>query len=146
MNTLPPRLREIVEEFALCSGREKLEHLLYFSDNLPPIPDWLESRSEEMQQVHECMTPVFVYAHWENGRLRFHFDVPENSPTVRGFAAFLAEGTSGATPESILSIPDDFHMETGLAQVLTMQRMNGFNAILARLKRLAADRLDFPDF
>ncbi|UCG24473.1 MAG: SufE family protein [Chloroflexota bacterium] len=141
MNTLPPRLQEIVEEFALCSGQEKLEHLLDFAENLPPLPDWLKSRREELEQVHECMTPVFVYAHMENGRLSYYFDVPENSPTVRGFAAFLAKGTEDVTPEALLGIPGDFYLATGLAQVLTMQRMNGLNAILAQMKRLAVDRL-----
>lgn len=141
MNTLPPRLQEIVEEFALCSGQEKLEHLLYFAESLPSLPDWLKSRRGEFEQVHECMTPVFVYAHWENHRLTYYFEVPEDSPTVRGFAAFLAEGTKGATPETILGIPSEFYLETGLAQVLTMQRMNGLSAILGRMKRLAAGRL-----
>ena len=140
MNTLPPRLQEIVEEFALCVGQEKLEHLLYFAESLPPLPDWLASRREELEPVHECMTPVFVYAHWQNGQLSYYFDVPEDAPTVRGLASILAEGTTGATAEVVLSIPDDFYMATGLAQVLTMQRMNGMGAILTRMKRLAADR------
>jgi len=141
MSSLSPRLQEIVEEFALCVGQEKLEHLLFWAQSLPPLPDWLASRREELAQVHECMTPVFVYAHWQNGRLNYYFDVPEDSPTVRGFAAILAEGTWGVTPEVVLNIRGDFYLATGLAQVLTMQRLNGLNAILAQMKRLAADKL-----
>ena len=111
MNTLPPRLQEIVEEFALCSNQEKLEHLLHFAEQLPPLPDWLKSHREELEMVHECMTPVFVYAHLENDQLDYYFEVPENSPTVRGFAALLAEGTRGATPETMLGIPADFFFD-----------------------------------
>lgn len=141
MNTLPPRLQEIVEEFALCVDQEKLEHLLYFAEKLPPLPDWLASRRGEMEPVHECMTPIFVYAHRQRGHLNYYFDVPEDSPTVRGFAALLADGTSGVTPEAMLNIPADFYLATGLVQVLTMQRINGLNAILAHMKRLATDGL-----
>ena len=141
MNTLPDRLHEIVEEFALCEGQEKLEHLLYFSETLPPLPAWLASKRDEMEQVHECMTPVFVSAQLQSGRLTFYFDVPADAPTVRGFAAFLADGLNGSGPEDILRIPDDFYLQTGLNQVLSLQRMNGLSAILARMKRLAAEQL-----
>jgi cysteine desulfuration protein SufE len=64
--------------------------------------------------------------------------VPAESPTVRGYAAFMAEGTKDATPEEIQAIPDDFYLQTGLNEVLSMQRMNGLVAILAHMKRLAA--------
>lgn len=141
MNKLPERLQEIVEEFALCVGQEKLEHLLYFSESLPPLPDWLAAKQDQMEQVHECMTPLSVYARQENGRLTYFFDAPADAPTVRGFAAFMAEGINGSEPETVLRIPDDFYLETGLNQVLTMQRMNGLAGILARMKRLAAERL-----
>ena len=141
MNTLPERLREIVEEFALCVGQEKLEHLLYFSESLPPLPGWLAPRRHEMEQVHECLTPVFVYAQLQDGLLTYYFDVPADSPTVRGFAAFLAEGMKGSRPKAVLHIPDNFYLETGLNQVLSLQRLNGLSAILTRMKRLAAEQL-----
>ncbi len=35
---LPARLQNIVEDFALCEGKEKLELLLQFSEQLPPLP------------------------------------------------------------------------------------------------------------
>jgi cysteine desulfuration protein SufE len=141
MNELPERLLEIVEEFALCEGQEKLEHLLYFSESLQPLPGWLAASQDQMEQVHECMTPLFVYARQEDGRLTYFFDAPADAPTVRGFAAFLAEGINGAEPKAVLRIPDDFYFATGLNQVLTMQRMNGLSGILARMKRLAAEQL-----
>jgi cysteine desulfuration protein SufE len=141
MDTMPERLREIVEEFALCVGQEKLEHLLYFSETLPPLPAWLAPARDEMEQVHECMTPVFVTAQQQDGRLTYYFDIPADSPTVSGFAAFLSEGVNGSTIEELLAIPDDFYLETGLNQVLSPQRLNGLSAILARMKRLAADQL-----
>jgi cysteine desulfuration protein SufE len=69
--------------------------------------------------------------------MSFYFDVPQESPTVRGFAAVMAEGLDGATPEQVLAVPNDFFFAMGLDRVLTMQRLNGMSAILAYMKRLA---------
>lgn len=138
MSSLPKRLEEIVEEFAICVGKEKLEHLLYYSEQLEPLPPWLEDARDQMQEVNECMTPVFIHAQRSDGHLSYYFDVPAESPTVRGYAAFMAEGTKDATPAEIQAIPDDFYLRTGLNEVLSMQRMNGLVAILAHMKRLAA--------
>jgi cysteine desulfuration protein SufE len=94
-----------------------------------------------MDQVHECMTPVFVFAENHDGRMTYHFDVPPESPTVRGYAAILAEGVGGATPEDVIRIPNDFYLQMGLQEVLSHQRMNGITAILAYMKRLAVKEL-----
>lgn len=138
--TLPPRLQEIVEDFQIIVGREKLEYLLHFSESLPPLPERLQEEGDELEQVHECMTPVFVYAEVEDGRLQYYFDVPPESPTVRGYAAILQEGTKGLTPEEVLAIPDEFYLEMGLNNVLSGQRLSGLGAILRYCKRLARER------
>jgi cysteine desulfuration protein SufE len=87
------------------------------------------------------MTPVFVKSELINGGMYFYFNVPQESPTVRGLAAILGDGLDGATPEQVLSVPNDFYLPMELHRVLTMQRMNGFAAILAHMKRLAAEAL-----
>jgi cysteine desulfuration protein SufE len=140
-NSIPPRLGEIIEEFNLCEGREKLELLLEYSERMPPLPEWLD-RETNMDQVHECMTPVFVHAETDGGKMRFYFDIPPESPTVRGYAAILGEGLEGANPEEIIGVPNNFVQEMGLHQVLTVQRLNGIHAILAYLKQLATTALD----
>jgi cysteine desulfuration protein SufE len=84
-SNLPLRLQEIIEEFSWLEGREKLELLLEYSDRMPPLPEWLD-RDTNMEQIHECMTPVFVHAERKNGGMLFYFDVPAESPTVRGYA------------------------------------------------------------
>jgi cysteine desulfuration protein SufE len=71
----------------------------------------------------------------------FHFLVAPESPTVRGFAAIMAEGLRGATPEQVISLPSDFYIPMGLQHVLTPQRMNGLTAIVAHVKRLAVEQL-----
>lgn len=135
--TIPTRLSEIIDDFALSEGREKLELLLEFSEKLPPLPDWLSKDHARMDQVQECLTPVFIHSELSSGVLTFYFDVPPQSPTVRGFAAIMQESLNGATPEQVLAIPADFYQAMGLTQVLTQQRLNGISAILAYMKRLA---------
>jgi cysteine desulfuration protein SufE len=73
--------------------------------------------------------------------MQFTFDVPRESPTVRGLAAIMAEGLSGSSPEQVLRVPAAFYEPMGLDQVLTTQRLNGFTAILAHMKRLATQAL-----
>jgi cysteine desulfuration protein SufE len=141
VETIPPRLQEIAEEFSWCEGQEKLELLLEYSEKMPPLPDWLD-KDTAMQQVHECMTPVFVHAEIQNGGMVFYFDVPPQSPTVRGYAAILGQGLHGATPEQVANLPSHFYQKMGLHQVLTAQRLHGIGAILAYLKRLARKKLD----
>lgn len=138
---IPERLNEIIEDFQFCEGREKLELLLEYSEKMPPLPDWLEGKHDRMDRVEECMTPVFVHAEQREGGMQFYFDVPPESPTIRGYAALLSEGLGGSTAEEVLQVPSDFYREMGLHQVLTSQRMQGISAILAHMKQLAIKEL-----
>ncbi len=139
---LPPKLEEIVADFSYCQGQEKLEYLLEFAEKLPPLPAWLNDQRADMDQVHECMTPVFVYAENRDGTLYYHFDIPPEAPTVRGFASVLHEGVNGSTPQQILQIPDQFYLQMGLQNVITGQRLNGIGAMLIHMKRLAQTHLN----
>jgi cysteine desulfuration protein SufE len=142
---LPPRLQEIVEDFALAEGREKLELLLQYANELPPLPDWLKDHKERMEPVPECMTPVFAHAEVAQGQMRYYLDVPDESPTVRGYAAILSQGLSGVPPQTVLGVPLTFYDRMGLGGVLSGQRLNGMRAILGRLKHYARQALAQPD-
>ena len=137
---IPPRLQEIIDEFSWFEGQEKLQLLLEYSEKMPSLPDWLDKETN-MDQVHECMTPVFVHAEKDDEGMHFYFDVPPESPTVRGYATILGEGLDGATPEQVIGLPGNFYMAMGFHKVLTTQRLNGIGAILAYLKRLATKEL-----
>ncbi|MHB0964925.1 MAG: SufE family protein [Bellilinea sp.] len=140
-NSLPARLEEIVNDFEVCEGREKLEMLLDYARSFPAFPGHLQ-RPDEMEEVPECMTPVQMAAEVKDGALYYYFLVPEESPTVRGYAALMMEGLKGSTPEQVLAIPADFYLRMGLQHVLTAQRLNGMAAILAHVKRRAATELN----
>ncbi len=141
---LPGRLEEIVSDFEICEGREKLELLLDYALNFPPFPERLQ-RPDRVDDVPECMTPVQMAAEVEEGRLNFYFDIPQESPTVRGYAALIMQGINGLASEDILRIPPDFYLRMGLQEVLTPQRMNGMAAILAHVKRRALQEMEAVD-
>ncbi len=138
---IPSRLQAIIADFAESDRQEKLALLLEYADRMPELPAWLRDQHDRMDHVHECMTPVFVFAEQRDGRLHFLFDVPPESPTIRGYAALLAEGLDGVTPAEVLQLPADFFYAMGLQQALSPQRLNGISAILAHMKRLALQHL-----
>jgi cysteine desulfuration protein SufE len=135
---LPPRLGEIVDDFALMEGEEKLEYLLEMARRLPPLPGRLVAQKDRMDVVHECQTPVFVHAEKRaDGRYTFFLDVSPEAPTVRGFAAILQIGLNDVTLEQLMAVPTEFYLQMGLQSVLSGQRLNGIAAILAHMKRVA---------
>jgi cysteine desulfuration protein SufE len=132
---MPPKLAEIVDEFASAPREVVLEMLLEFSDEVPPLPAEFAGH-EGMEQVPECQTQFFLKATVQpDDTVVTYFDCPPEAPTTRAFAGILAEGLAGATPAEILAVPDDLYAKMGLAGAISPLRIRGGNAILARLKR-----------
>ena len=140
---LPPKLQEIVDDFASMSREEKIETLIGYAESLPPLPAWLKEEREKMDSVPECMTPVFLFAEkLPDGGITFHFDIPPQSPTVRGLAAILANGLNGCKPKQIISVPADFFTPMNLQEAITQQRINGFIGVLTHMKQAAVKVLE----
>lgn len=140
IEALPAALREIVEEFRLAAPEERLEYLLDYAMEMPDLPEFLHEKRDQMDQVHECQTPVFVFTEIENGAVRFYIDVPRESPTVRGYAAIVSEGLNGVTPDEVLSTPDDMHILLGLHEAISHMRLRGLHALMGYLKRQVVAR------
>ena len=139
--TLTLQMQKIVAMFQGAEGRDKLELLLDYSASMPKVPATFTGARDDLEAVHECTTPLFVYAESTDGKMLYGFDVPEVSPTVRGFAAILGLGLKGATPKEVLQTPGDVFFQMGLHKVLTPQRLNGSAALLGHMKRLALREL-----
>jgi len=140
---LPPKLQEIVDDFASMSREEKIETLIGYAETFPPLPDWLKEEREKMDPVPECMTPVCLFPEkLPDGGLTFHFDIPPQSPTVRGLASILANGLNGSKPEEIIAVPADFFAPMKLEEAITQQRINGFIGVLAHMKQAAVRMLE----
>lgn len=138
---MPPKLAEIVDEFASAPRDVVLEMLLEFSDAVAPLPAALAGH-EGMEQVPECQTAFFLRATVNPDRtVDVWFDCPPEAPTTRAFAGILTEGLAGATAEEILAVPDDLYQRMGLAQAISPLRVRGGTAVLARLKRQVREQI-----
>ena len=143
MSNLPPKLQEIVDDFASMSREEKLDTLIAYAETFPPLPEWLIEKRDSMEPVPECMTPVFLFAEKQSsGGIHFHLDIPPQSPTVRGLASILSNGLDGCTPEQIISVPGDFYLPMNLQEAVSQQRLNGFTGVLAHMKQEAVKLLN----
>ncbi|TDO39453.1 cysteine desulfuration protein SufE [Paractinoplanes brasiliensis] len=138
---MPPKLAEIVDEFASAPREVVLEMLLEFADAMPPLPPDMAGH-DGMEQVPECQTQFFLKATVRpDDTVEVFFDCPPEAPTTRAFAGILAEGLEGAKTAEILAVPDDLYARMGLAQAISPLRIRGGTAILARLKRQVGAQL-----
>ncbi len=132
--SMPAPLAEVVSDFKDVTGQDKLQLLLEFAGELPPLPADLEEAA--MEPVPECQSPLFLHVDAEDrDRVRLYFSAPPESPTTRGFASILATGLDEQPADDILAVPDDFYTDLGLAALISPLRLRGMSAMLARIKR-----------
>jgi len=134
--TLNPRLQDIVDDFDALSGQEKLQLLLEFSAELPPLPERFAEHRDLLEAVPECQSPLFLAVEVDDdGTVRLFFDAPPEAPTTRGFASILYSGLDGLSAAEILATPPEFTTSLGLQDLVSPLRLRGMAAMLARIKR-----------
>src|SRR3954451_20563976 len=102
---MPPKLAEIVDEFADAPREVVLEMLLEFADAMPSLPADLAGH-DGMEQVPECQTQFFLKATVRpDDTVELWFDCPPEAPPPRAFAGILAEGLTGASAAEIIAVP-----------------------------------------
>lgn len=135
---LPKNLQEIIDDIASMTREEKLETLIAYAESFPDLPERFKAEREKMEAVPECMTPVFLIAEKDsNSGINFYFEIPKESPTVRGLASILFNGLNGCSLEEIISVPADFYLPMNLQEAVSAQRLNGFVGVLAHMKQAA---------
>jgi cysteine desulfuration protein SufE len=133
---LHPRLQEIVDDFHGVPDKDRLQLLLEFSQDLPPLPERYAAHRDRMEQVPECQTPLFLAVEVEPEKtVRLFFDAPAEAPTTRGFAAILHAGLDGLDADEALATPSEFSSQLGLADLVSPLRLRGMAAMLSRIKR-----------
>ncbi len=131
--SLPAQLVTIVAEFQAAPKALRVPLLLDYAKKLPPLP---EDVAGDLEQVHECQTPLFVLARLgPDDTVSLFFDAPPEAPTTRGFAAIVRAGLAGAKASEVLALPEDFYSEMGLAELISPLRLRGMGAIVRRVKR-----------
>lgn len=129
-------LDALIDELGQADRQERIEILLDLARNLPPLPERLAAFKDEAHRVPECQSPVFLFVDCHDGRVELHADAPVEAPTVRGFVAMLVEGLDGQPVADVLAMPTDILEQSGLSDILGMQRMSGLHAMTHRLKAL----------
>jgi cysteine desulfuration protein SufE len=140
-DTLNPRLREIAEDFGSVPDKERLQLLLEFADELPPLPARYAGHQDLLERVPECQSPLFLAVEVaDDGVVRLFFDAPKEAPTTRGFAGILYAGLDGLSADDVLATPGEFTSQLGLQDLVSPLRLRGMAAMLARIKRQIRDR------
>ena len=126
----------LAAEFAELEPRERLELLLEYAENLPPLPEKYEAeRLAGQHRVHECQTPVFLWVELAGNRVQINAWVAPEAPTVKGFVGIVRELFSGLPPEEVCGIEANLVQQLGLAEALGMMRMRGLNAVLFYVRK-----------
>jgi cysteine desulfuration protein SufE len=134
-----PKLDTIIPRFKAADRQTRLETLLDYSKNLPPLPERYQAeKAQGRNMVEECQTPVYLWVEVDGDRVHIHADVPRESPTVRGFVSLLARTLDGETPDAVARLPLDLLDQLGLSEALGMTRTQGLTAILHRVKSSVA--------
>lgn len=132
-------LDDIIEAFQSVDAPTRLDLLLDFANQLPPLPaKYVAERDAGVGRIHECMTPVFLWTEKDDGRVHIVADVAEEAPTVKGFVSILVQAYDNASPDEIAAAPMDLVDRLGLAGAIRMNRAVGLAAIIARVKNAAA--------
>ena len=137
--TLNPRLQDIVDDFEAVPGQDKLQLLLEFSGELPPLPSRYAEHRDRLEPVPECQSPLFLAVEVDDDQtVHLFFDAPPEAPTTRGFASILRTGLDGLSAAEVLATPDEFTTSLGLADLVSPLRLRGMAAMLSRIKRQVA--------
>ena len=138
---LNPRLQEIADDFHSVPDKDRLQLLLEFSQDLPPLPERYAGHRDRMEPVPECQTPLFLAVEVEpDDKVHLYFDAPAEAPTTRGFAAILHAGLDGLDADEVLATPPEFSSQLGLADLVSPLRLRGMAAMLSRIKRQVRER------
>jgi cysteine desulfuration protein SufE len=139
--TLNPRLQEIAEEFGAVGDRDRLQLLLEFSEDLPPLPARYAEHRDLLEPVPECQSPLFLAVEVDDDAVvHLFFDAPREAPTTRGFAGILHAGLDGLGADEVLQTPGEFSSQLGLQDLVSPLRLRGMAAMLARIKRQIRDQ------
>lgn len=132
---VPPTLAQIRDDFLELPEPERLQLLLEFSNELPPVSDEIANHPEMCERVAECQSPVYIYVEVHDDIVTMHATAPPEAPTTRGFASILVQGITGLTADDVLAVPDDYPQSIGLTRAVSPLRIAGMTGMLMRVKR-----------
>ena len=130
-------IEELVDEFDFLGDWEaKCEYLIDLGFDLPPFP--AEAKTEE-HRVHGCQSIVHMTARRKPGTADvLEFLADSDAELVRGLIGLLENVFSGQKAADIRAFDvEGFFRRLGLDQHLSMNRRNGLQAMVQRLRHHA---------
>jgi cysteine desulfuration protein SufE len=127
---------ELIDNFDLFDDWEdRYAYLIDLGRKLPEMPPELKT---DDSKVEGCLSQVwFVRTEPDSGRLHWLGD--SDSSIVKGLIAVLQVLYAGKTPEEVAAVDiDGIFGQIGLERHLSMNRRNGFFAMVQRLRDFAA--------
>lgn len=147
MTNYPPKLAELVEDFASITDRnERVEALIEIADRFPDVRVPAEIASKpyaEENHVQYCESDAYVWAQDNpDGTVKFYFDVlnPQGLSAM-AMAVVLDETLSGAPLEQVAKIDTDIVFKL-FGREISMGKGQGLMGIIAMVRGAALDRLN----
>jgi cysteine desulfuration protein SufE len=130
-------LDELADTFEMLDNwEERYRYLIELGRKLPEMP---EAEHDEAHQVRGCMSQVWLAGDVGTGpdkRLSLRGD--SDAHIVKGLIAVLLGLTSGRTPQEVIDLDlQAAFTQLGLESHLSMNRRNGFYAMVERIKSMA---------
>jgi len=126
-------IEELLENFTLFEDWEdRYRYLIELGNTLPPLP---EKYKTDTHKVEGCTSQVWmVFTPTEDGK--FDFLADSDAHIVRGLIAILRILYAGKTAEEIKKYDiEEIFTTLGLQQHLSVNRRNGFYAMVGRLQQ-----------
>jgi cysteine desulfuration protein SufE len=125
---------EIIEELEMFSDwQEKFGYVIDHGKDMPNMDD--QYRSDE-NIVHGCQNKVYIASNFDGALVHYIADSEAQIP--RGLLSILMRVLGDETPEDILTAELDFIDKAGIRDNLSMQRSNGLESMIRRMKLEAA--------
>lgn len=134
----PPKLAEIVDFFELLPEEEKRENLIAYADSAPRCAPRADEKYdlEDTRKDEECTDTVGVFLRVDPATRGAHFGItlgPHVQTLTKAMTSILCKGLSGATPEAILDVPQDFVPKIVGGQLVRVRSQTVYY-ILTRIK------------
>jgi cysteine desulfuration protein SufE len=133
--SLPSAAQEALDAFAACpSWEQRARLLMQWGERLPPLS---EDERCEANRVSGCESQVWLIGECRDGVWQFR--AASDARLIRGLLAVLLARVDGLDNAQLqqLDLADWFN-HLGLARQLSPSRSNGLNAVLQRMRELAA--------
>jgi sulfur transfer protein SufE len=132
------RAEEIKDAFGMFDDwTDRYQFLMDMGRKLPPMRE--ENKTEE-NRVKGCQSTVWLVANPIPGTDAVEFEADSDSAIVKGLVAILWRVYSGQPAEKILSFDiESLLADLELDQHLTMNRRNGLQGMVQRIKALASE-------